>query len=84
MDLDRGIQSRTMQKVLPSLGSLYDTSGFDAFLANPPESINSNPVKIKTLILGYAAQLERHERLTEMWKHQVGSPHLSSICCQLT
>jgi hypothetical protein len=71
MDLGCTVKSPTVQRVLPDLAGLHDTPGFNAFLANPPNSITPDPEKVRCLIQGYAMQLERHERLTEMWKHQV-------------
>jgi hypothetical protein len=69
--MEHTLQSPTVQKALPDLASLDTTLGFDGFLASPPPTVTADPKSIREHLRGYAVQLERHERFTEIWKHQV-------------
>lgn len=69
--MEHALQSPTVQKALPDLAGLHNTLGFDGFLASPPPTVTSEPRAVREHIRGYAVQLERHERFTELWKHQV-------------
>ena len=69
--MEHALQSPTVQKALPDLASLHSTLGFDAFLSNPPPTVTSDVKAVREHLRGYAVQLERHERFTELWKQQV-------------
>jgi hypothetical protein len=69
--MEHAVQSPTVQKALPDLAGLHNTLGFDGFLASPPPTVTSEPRAVREHFRGYAVQLERHERFTELWKHQV-------------
>ena len=71
MDLELAVKSEAVQMNLPDLVGVHNTTGFDAFLANPPPTITSVPSDIRRVVKAYAVQLERHERSTPMWDQQV-------------
>ncbi|KIW08852.1 uncharacterized protein PV09_00777 [Verruconis gallopava] len=68
--MDQALRSPAVQRALPDLAGLHTTFGFDRFLASPPPTITSDPKSIRELFRGYAVQMERHERFTDLWKHQ--------------
>jgi hypothetical protein len=70
-NIDPALQSPTVQRALPDLSGLHSTFGFDMFLASPLPTITSESTVVREHIRGYAVQLERHERFTDIWKHQV-------------
>jgi hypothetical protein len=70
MDIDRIIQSDKHQRMMPDLQGLHDTMGFEIFVAKPPDTITSNPRRIKTVIKGLGIQIDRHERFAPIWTTQ--------------
>jgi hypothetical protein len=78
-NIAQALLSPTVQRALPDLAGLNDTFGFDTFLASPPPTITPDPRAVREHIRGYAVQLERHERFTDIWKHQVIAHHMIYI-----
>jgi hypothetical protein len=70
MDLDHLIQSDEVQNLLPDLNGLYNTRGFEAWVSNPPDTISSEPDSVRKTIRGYAIEIDRHERLSDIWTTQ--------------
>lgn len=79
MDLDEIVMSTAVQRALPDLVGLYDDADYELMLSNPPSSISAVPMEVRRTIKSFATQLDRHERLSSMWKHQVSINYLQNF-----